>query len=246
MVVEEAHQRGRGKIEGPAGRDAPDGGAHRHEVKAQEIVAEAVSADEFIQRHRFEGLVVKGGIGHAEKAEDLGEELEEARTDQIGALGEDAVQTHAVVFHVQFFVAHAETHLGRFDGYAQLVEQAHQIRIGHLVEDHEPGVDRDAASAFVDFDRVRVAADVALALEDGHVVALPQKPRGPESGNPAADDGQAFFAHSAQCSVGVPADEPPTTVAGDGAATSNTFTPKPVRRCALPRGRRTRARDAGF
>jgi len=246
VVVEEAHQRGRGKIERPAGGDAPDGRAHRNQIEPQEVIAQAVTADEFVERHRLEGFVVQSGVGHTEEAHDLAEQLEKARTDQIGALGKDAVETHAVVFHVEAFVPDTEAHFGRLDRDAEFFEQADEIRVGHLVEDHEARVDGHAASLLVDFDGIRMAADLFLALEECQLIAVAQQPCRPESGNAAADDGQTFFAHSGKCSVGVPADEFLIIGAGDGAATWATLTPKPASRCALPLGRRTRARGAGF
>ena len=244
--MEKADERGSGKIECAAGSDTPNGGTHGHEIEAQEIVTEAMATDEFVERHLLERLVVQGGIGHAEEAHDLREKFEKTRTDEIGPLGKDAVESHPVVFDVEFVVAHAEAHFRRLDRDAQLVKQADQIRVGHFVEDHEPGIDRHAASVFIDLDRVGVAADVAFALENRHVVAVAQQPRCTEPGNATADDGQAFFAHFVKCSVGVPADESVVIGAGDGAATWGTLTLKPARRSAPPRGKPTRARGAGF
>ena len=244
MVVEKTHQSGRRKIERPAGRDAPDGRTHGHEVKTQKVITQTMETHKLIEGHGLERVVSERSIGHAEEAQNLREELEEAWTDQVRALGEDAVETHAVVFNIEFLVTDTETHFGRLDRDAQLVEEAHEIRVGHFVEDHEAGVDGHAASFFVDFDRVRVTANVFLALEDRHVIALAQQPRGTQSGDTAADDSKTFLAHSAECSVGVPADEPPTIGAGDGAATFSTLTLTPARRSDPPRGRRSPARAA--
>ena len=122
MVVEKTHQSGRRKIERPAGRDAPDGRTHRHEVKTQKVITQTMETHKLIEGHGLERIVMERSIGHAEEAEDLGEQLEEARTDQVGALGEDAVETHPVVFHIEFLVTDTETHFGRLDRDAQLVE----------------------------------------------------------------------------------------------------------------------------
>ena len=246
MIVEKPYQRGGGKIQRATRGDTPDRSAHRHEVKPQEVVAETVEAHELVKRHRLERLVLQGRIGHAKKPHDLRQQPEVTRPHQIPPLGEDSVQAHPVVFHIESLVPHAETHLGRLDRHPQLLEQSQQIRVGYLVEDHEPGVDRHPSPVFVHLDGVRMTTDMSLTLENRDVVAPPQQPRRAQSGDAAADDGQAFFAHSEKCSVGVPADESVVIGAGDGAATLNTLTPRPARRSAHPRGRRSRAPRADF
>ena len=64
-----------------------------------------------------------------------------------------------------------------------------EVRIGPLVEHHEPGVDREAPALDVQVVGMGVAAEAGLALVERHGVGAGQQVRGREARHACTDDG---------------------------------------------------------
>src|SRR3954469_20892590 len=84
---------------------------------------------------------------------------------------------------------HAERHRRRHRLHTELVEQTNEIRIRHIVEDHEARVDRHRPPFFIDCDRVRVSAGVIVRVEQRHVEIAVEKIAASEAGNAGTDNG---------------------------------------------------------
>jgi hypothetical protein len=65
----------------------------------------------------------------------------EARTQQVAALREHAVEVVAGPLQAAVHLLHRETHAARRQRHAESVEQGQQQRVGALVADQEAGVD---------------------------------------------------------------------------------------------------------
>ena len=192
VIVKEAQERGGGKGEHLLGRGAPDGGAHGHEVEIKKIFAVTATAHVVAQGFVLSGRIVEGGDGFAVEAVDRSEHPIETRTEEIAALGEEVVEGGAGEFEPSVGVTHAERHVGFFDRDVELGEEAGEVRVGHLVEDHKTGVDgHEAASAGLGGgDGIGVAAGVVVLFEQGEVEVTVEKMGAAEASDTGADNGE--------------------------------------------------------
>ena len=149
--------------------------------------------DVFAQGHAGPLRVGEGGDGFGVEAVDLEEHFPMPGAQEVAALAEEEVEAAAVVFEVGGDVLDAEGHFGLLRGDVEFLEEADEVRIGGVVEDHEAGVDGDGAPGFVDGDGVGVAAGVVVLLEEGEVVMRMKEMGGSEPGDAGADDGD--FGH---------------------------------------------------
>ena len=201
VVVEEVQERGRGEIEDPARFRGPDRGTHGNEVEVDEVGAEPVALAEggkillglFIRVAQSPfGFLFQPAASDPEKAHDLCDESEEARVTEIAALGEEFVETHAVIFESGRQVLHAERHLARLGRHPEFLEEGTEMRIGDLVEDDEAGVDRDVLPLLAHRHGVGVAAGAMTALEEGEISDAAKLPGAGKAGDPGADHGYAW------------------------------------------------------
>ncbi len=115
------------------------------------------------------------------------------RTEQVAPLREHAEQGVAGILQTAVIRAHRERHVAGDRRHVQAIKQSHQIGIGSLVEDDEPGIDgyRLAGLPPRHLDRVGMAADAAVLLVHHDVVMLVQQPGGTHAGNPGTDHGES-------------------------------------------------------
>ena len=189
MVLAEADEGGDRITADVGGRRGPDRGAHRIQVVVAEGAAVAARLQVVVQRQVAAGLGVARGF--PVEAQQVAQHRPEARTQQVGALGEEAVQVGAGVFQRAAVQAHREGHVRRARRHLQVAEQRAQVGIGRLVVDDEAGVHRHARAPVRRVDRVAVAADAAVRLEDLDVVAPGQQPGTGQPRDAGADDGDA-------------------------------------------------------
>ena len=193
VVMKKTDEGGGGKIQHVLRVGGPHGGTHGHEVEVEKVLAEFMTAGEFPQGERREVRLVEEFIGRTEKSLDLGEKAVKARTEKIPALGEDLVDAHAVVFESGGDVLDAEGHLRGFDGDVEFRKEPAEIRIGDLVENDEPGVNRDGPAVFLHRDGVGVAAGAGVLFEEGEPGVLAEVPGAAESGHAGSHDGDVLL-----------------------------------------------------
>ena len=107
----------------------------------------------------------------AVEADEVGEHPPEARTEEIGALAEQAGEARARIFDPAAVERGREGHVGFARVDAEDSQQLDEIGIGGGVEDDEAGVDGELGAVEPNGDRVRMPADPTGLLVDRHVVA---------------------------------------------------------------------------
>ena len=192
VIVPEAEKRHCGKVEHFVRRRAPHRTAHGREITVQHVVAIAALNHVVAQAVIGKVRVFEGRHCLAVEAVDLRKHPPVPWVHQIAPLAEEQVQTSAIVFQPARPVLHAEGHLCRVGRDIQLAEEAGQMRIGDVIENHEPGVDRHLPPFLPNHDRVRVPARVVVLLVEREVEALVQKMCAAETRDAGADDGEGF------------------------------------------------------
>ena len=165
----------------------PDSGSHRHEIVAHEFPAVAVLQEILANRLPllFEG---QRRQRLAVEAKNVADHAVERRPENVAPLREERVQSRAAVLEVGITGTDAETHDAGLRRLADLVKEIDEIRVGPVVEDDEPGIDRNRCVALGDVDRVGMSADVRRRLVDGNVVLLPEYVGGRVTCDAGADD----------------------------------------------------------
>ena len=112
-----------------------------------------------------------------------------ARPQDVAPLGEKFVQPHAVVFEVRRLVAHAEGHFGGLGFHAEFAEKLHEVRVGGMVENDEPRIDRHRRALLIDRNGVRVSSRPGVALDQRDVGRVAELPCRSHAGDTGPDDG---------------------------------------------------------
>ena len=169
VIIEEVDDELRRELPKPLGRCRPDGRPHGNQIVIDELPAVAVPVQVLAQLQivvlalqQFERLAVESN--HVK------EHSVKRRTQEISALGEQSVQGTALVFQPGLVAAHAEAHIAIPRRDVQLLEQADEVRIGSIVEDHEARIGGVLAPERLERDGVRVPAHVVVGLENVDVV----------------------------------------------------------------------------
>ena len=146
----------------------------------------------------LDGLLQSGlglGLGdagaQAVEAQQVGQHAEKAWPQQLAALGEYGIELAAAPFQPGRRHLHRKRHFGRGGGHGQLIEQAHQLRVGGVVEHQEAGVHAVAHAPQRHVHRVGMAAEVAVGLEQ-HQIDIGRQP--PGSGQ--AGDARTHHSHT--------------------------------------------------
>lgn len=192
VVLEKPNEAERREVEHTGRIGGPDRRTHGEEVKIQEIFAKAVALGEFAHGAFEVRRSFQRPPCIAEEAKDLPDEAEEARVQDVPALGEEFVRAHAVVFQFRVVVAHAEGHLGRLGGNAEFLEEGDEVRVGDVVEDDEPSVDGYWPAILLDDHGIRMSAWTGVPLDEGYIRVVAELPSGAHAGDTRADDGDAF------------------------------------------------------
>ena len=189
--MEEAHQRCGGKPQHFIRRSRPDCGRHWDQVEVEEVLAEALAGAPIAQGGRLGLGGLPLGLGEFIELIDLEQELPETQAEEVAPLGEEVVQRAATPFESGRIMADRKGHRGLLGLHAEFLEQAAEVRIGHLVEHHEPCVHRQGAPSarFGDINRVGVAAGPGVVVEDGDVVMGVQEAKAAEAAHAGANDG---------------------------------------------------------
>jgi hypothetical protein len=114
--------------------------------------------DVFAQRHALKARIIERRDSFRIEAIDARQELPEARSQQVATLPEEMTERGAIVFDAAFEMRHAEGHRRRLRLNIQLLEETCEQRVGHMIEDHETGINRQLAPRFRDIHCVRVSA----------------------------------------------------------------------------------------
>ena len=196
VIVEEPQQGRRRELEHAVRRRAPDRAAHRHEEQVEEILTVPTDFDVLTDRdagpagigQRFDRLAVEPA--------DLKQHPVMPRAEKIPALGEEVIEAGTGVLEAAGEVLHREGHVRGFHGHLQFLEKADQPGVGHLVEHHEPGVERHRATPLRDVDGVGVSPDVVVLLEERQFMTLLKQMGAAHSGHARSNDGQRWPCHA--------------------------------------------------
>ena len=191
MVMEEAHQRCGGEPEHLIRRRRPDRRRHGDQIEVEEVLAEPFAGAPVAQGSRLGLGGLPLGLGELVEFVDLEQQLPETQAEEVAPLGEEVIQRAATPFESGRVMADRKGHRGLLGLHAEFLEQAAEVRIGHLVEHHEPSVHRQGAPSarFGDVDRVGVAARPGVVVEDGDVVMDVQEAEAAEAAHAGANDG---------------------------------------------------------
>ena len=169
VIEEEADEEARRKAEHPLRIGGPDGGAHGQDVIVTEELTIAPGGEEVAEadfvtffRQQLGGLAIE--------AQDVPQHAPEAGVDQVGALGEEAVESGAVVLQAGAAAGDAEAHVAGLTLRPHFVQQGDEVGIGPVIEDDEAGVHGVVVPAQADRVGVDVAADVVAGLKEGDCV----------------------------------------------------------------------------
>ncbi len=111
------------------------------------------------------------GDGFGVEAVDLGEHPPEAGAEEVNSLSEKEIETTAVILEATGLILHTEGHGRRFGRHIEFAKEASEVRIGDMIEDHEPGIDGEGLIFLVDDDRVGVTAGVIVFFEKSEIVS---------------------------------------------------------------------------
>ena len=194
-MVQKLHQRQYRILQHLLRRQRPGHGDQRDQEALQEVVAVAPGR----QVGGDAELAVLGFRQHlarlAVELDHLEEHLEEAPAPQIFEIAKAIAQAMGHVLQAIGLDLEAEAHRAVPIGHLQLLEQAHEERIGGVVEHHEGGIEAHGLSAVGHRHRVRVSADVVVLLVESEVEPLVQEMAACEAGRAGADDSYGGFCH---------------------------------------------------
>jgi hypothetical protein len=188
VIVEEAHEGLRRKVEHAAERRRPDAGGHRHQVAVAKGIAQARIVDEVADGDVEILATVEQLWRQSVEAQDIVRHAQEGRPHDIAPLGKIAGEGTAVL-EAAALEAGGKRHVRSLGRHAQMVEQGHEIGVVALVEHDEADIDRLVSRRRRRVDCAGVAAEAALALVDHDVVLAAQQPGGAQTGYAGADDG---------------------------------------------------------
>ena len=115
--------------------------------------------------------------------QDIAQHPQEARVQRVLALGEQGVQRRKPVFDPPPVNRRAKGHVAFGIGHRQIIKQAQQMRVVHLVEDDEAGIHR-LIPALATKLGPGMTAKAIFGLEQHDRVMVGQKVGGPHAGNP--------------------------------------------------------------
>jgi len=198
VVLEEAQEGRQREVENVGRRRRPDGRRHGQQVMLDEALVETLARQPLAQRAG--PRVVERAAGDlrlrgAEEAGDLHGHAPVRRAQQVGRLGEEP-GGRAGVFVGALVERDREGHLAGLRAHAQRREESHQVGIVRLVVDDETAVDCDATLGPGDLQRVGMAARARVRVVEHHLMALGQRPGGPEARRAGADHRDL---HAAPC-----------------------------------------------
>src|SRR5207247_1950225 len=115
----------------------------------------------------------------AVEAEDLFQQTEMRRTQQVARLCEKSVRAAAAVLQPRSLARHAETHVRRSRLEPDLGKEPDEIRVRAIVVNEKACVQREGAGGWgLHHDRVRVAAQTSIFLEQPHLMLPAEEGRG--------------------------------------------------------------------
>ena len=176
VVIAEAKEELRGEVEDLLWISRPNGGGHRQEVLFQEHGADATTLKKLSDRFSFSnGLLLDGFGPQAIEPQDISQHGPVAERGHVLPAGEKASKAAPLVFEAGLLAANAEAHVAVLRVDLQHIQQATEVRIGSIVENHEPGI--DVVGLIVDqaSDRVTVPAWIAGGFEESNVVIVVQQ-----------------------------------------------------------------------
>ena len=184
VVVAEPDHRGDREAQHLVGRAAPDATQHRQQVPVAEGVRVTLLDQKIADRllHRAFFATLGDGGGTAVEAHQIAQHAQEARPEQVAALGEHRVEIAAAPFQRTATISlghlHRKRHLRRGGIDLQVGKQLHQLRVGGVVEHQEAGVDAKGHTLQREIDRVGVTAEMAVGLEKHDIGVIGQAPGG--------------------------------------------------------------------
>ena len=188
VMLKEAQKQRQRKTTHLLKRARPDGSAHWQNVMTGKKRAEAVLFQERLERGVFVNIAHQRGFRLTVKARDIFQQPPESRIDQITALGKKRREGVPVVFQTALRIMYREAHLGFLPANTQLAEQAHKARIGAIVVDNKPGINRISALRRGDIDRRGMPAGRRCGLENRDLVMPGQTPGAGHPGDAAANN----------------------------------------------------------
>ena len=134
---------------------------------------------------------------------DVQKHVEEARGEEIAALGEKGAENSPAFTPAPFKAppigGDRKAHFGGLGGDAQPLQHRGKIRIIQSVIDDEPGIDRDLGAGMFDIDGRRMAARPQILLIERDLMArMGQRQRRSHSRNARSDDGYAHVVSQAR------------------------------------------------
>ena len=181
-------------------RRRPERRAHGHQMLVAKRGAVALRGEVVAEGGTWT-FCAEQGARLAVEPQDVADESEEARREEIAALAEEGREGGGVVLEPARLVAHREAHVRRLRAHAELVEHPREEGIVRGIEDDEPGVDAVGAGADPNLVRVGVAAEILVRFVERDRVAPPEKPGTREPRNAGAYDGDPLNFHHEPLSV---------------------------------------------
>ncbi len=121
VILEKAHKELQREAEHVGQRHRPDRRAHGHDVMIDEALAITAGFQVFTQRGvRRDALVFQIIDRLAIETQDIAQHAPEPWRQQIAALGEQAVEVIAVIFHASARIMHRKAHFRRLEADTQL------------------------------------------------------------------------------------------------------------------------------
>ena len=188
VVLEETQEKRQRETLHLLQRRGPDGGPHRQNVVARKKRREAVLFQKRLQRGVRVHLPVQRLFCQTIEADDLPEQPPECRIHQVSALGKQRRQGVSVVLQPRRRVVHRKAHLRFLPADTQLAEQAHKARIGAIVVDDKPGINRVGTLWRRDVNRCGMAAGRGARFKQGPLMVPGQAPGAGQPGDAAADN----------------------------------------------------------
>jgi len=171
-------------------RGRPDGRGHGDDELLDHVPPEPLAARELAEGEAAQFSLLEEFLRAPAEMPDAPEERPEGGPEEVFAPGEEAVEAEAAVAETGRVVLAAEGHVRRRRRDAELPQEGPEKRVGPLVVDDEARVHGQAGiRPLRDDGRVRVAADVAVFLEQGHPVTALQEVGRHDAGYAGADDG---------------------------------------------------------
>lgn len=197
VVIAEAEKELSREVEDLLWIGRPDGGGHRHKVLLTKHRADATVVEKLPDSLPLFNRLPTNGLG-AESIElqDIPQHVPVAGRGDVLPTGEQTTQAAALVFQFGFLAADTEAHIAVLRVYFQHIQQAAEVGVGSIVEDHEPGIDVVRLAVELASDRVTVAAWIAACLEKRDVVIAMQQSGNQVATDATPDDGDPLTMHS--------------------------------------------------